>query len=270
VSAPGFEVVCEIQPSTRPDLMRVRHQIGAMSKVASAFLVPDNHLGRATVSSVAVAHEVDRMGGRSVACLNARDRNLLGLRRDLLTAAAYGVGEFLLVYGDRPTAGARSGELTVRSMMGEVRHFSAFEEAGIRPKVAVTSRLSPLPGWKAEADLLFVQASYRPAVLAAWRDGVDFAGKVYAGVLVPPSGARARKWSAEISEIDVPEEWIAAVDRDPMAGVELACELVGEIADLGGFDGVHLIPGVRYREVAARLEPLRAQLGAGSGGAADG
>jgi methylenetetrahydrofolate reductase (NADPH) len=185
--------------------VRVCHQIGVMSKAATAFLVPDNHLGRATVSSVAVAHEVDRMGGRSVACLNARDRNLLGLRRDLLTAAAYGVDEFLLVYGDRPSAGARRGELTVRSMMGEVRHFSAFEEAGIRPKVAVTSRLSPLPGWKAEADLLFVQASYRPAVLAAWRDGVDFAGKVYAGVLVPPSGARARKWSAEIQEIDVPE-----------------------------------------------------------------
>ena len=185
-SAPGFEVVCEIQPPTRPDLMRVRHQIGVMSKVATAFLVPDNHLGRATVSSVGVAHEVDRMGGRSVACLNARDRNLLGLRRDLLTAAAYGVDEFLLVYGDRPTVGSRSGELTVRSMMAEVRHFSAFGEAGIRPKVAVTSRLTALPAWKAGADLLFLQASYRCDRLAAWRDGVDFAGKVYAGVLVPP------------------------------------------------------------------------------------
>jgi methylenetetrahydrofolate reductase (NADPH) len=93
----------------------------------------------------------------------------------------------------------------VWSMMGEVRRFSAFEEAGIRPKVAVTSRLSPLPGWKAEADPLVVQASYRPAVLAAWRDGIDFAGKVYAGVLVLPSEARTRKWSAEIPEIDAPE-----------------------------------------------------------------
>lgn len=250
--------------------MRVRHQIGVMSKVATAFLVPDNHLGRATVSSVAVAHEVDRMGGRSVACLNARDRNLLGLRRDLLTAAAYGVDEFLLVYGDRPTAGARTGELTVRSMMTEVRGFSAFEQSGITPKVAVTSRLAPLPSWKADADLLFVQASYRPAALAAWRDGVDFGGKVYAGVLVPPSGARARKWSAEIPEIDVPEEWITAVDRNPMTGVDLACELVADIAGLGGFDGVHLIPGVRYREVAARLEPLRTQLSLRFGGGADG
>ena len=42
------------------------------------------------------------MGGRSIACLNSRDRNLLGFRRDLLTAAAYGVSEFLFVYGDKP------------------------------------------------------------------------------------------------------------------------------------------------------------------------
>ena len=101
----GFELICEIQPPTRPELMAVRHQIGVMSRVAAAFLVPDNHLGRATISSVAVAREVDQMGGRSVACLHARDRNLLGLRRDLLTAAAYGVDEFLLVFGDSQAPG---------------------------------------------------------------------------------------------------------------------------------------------------------------------
>src|SRR3974377_674924 len=94
----GFEVVCEIQPPPRADLMAVRHQIGVLSKIASAFLIPDNHLGRATISSVAVAHEVDLMGGRSIACLNARDRNLLGFRRDLLTAPAHGGHPFLFVY----------------------------------------------------------------------------------------------------------------------------------------------------------------------------
>ena len=57
-----FEVVCEIEPATRPDLMRVRHQIGVLSTIATRFLIPDNHIGRATVSSVAVAHEVAEMG----------------------------------------------------------------------------------------------------------------------------------------------------------------------------------------------------------------
>src|SRR6478672_2683238 len=118
-----FQLVCEVEPATGPDLMHVRHQIGVMSRVATGFLIPDNHIGRATVSSIAVAHEVAAMGGRSIACLNARDRNVLGFRRDLLTAAAYGVREFLFVYGDRPEQGSRSDDLTVRSMIEEARSF---------------------------------------------------------------------------------------------------------------------------------------------------
>ncbi|MFC7649416.1 hypothetical protein ACFQX6_60280 [Streptosporangium lutulentum] len=129
-----FELVCEIEPPTRPDLTRVRHQIGVLSPVADSFLIPDNHIGRATVSSVAVAHEVQAMGARGIACLNSRDRNLLGLRRDLLTAAAYGVERFLFVYGDKPTAGGRTSDLTVRSMIEQAR--GAAEDpafAGCRP-----------------------------------------------------------------------------------------------------------------------------------------
>src|SRR6204780_2584448 len=121
MSGDRFEIICEIEPPTRPDPLHVRHQIGVLSKVASEFLIPDNHIGRATVSSVAVAHEVEQMGGRSIACLNARDRNLLGFRRDLLTAAAYGVDQFLFVYGDKPSSGGRTGELNVRAMIEEVR-----------------------------------------------------------------------------------------------------------------------------------------------------
>jgi 5,10-methylenetetrahydrofolate reductase len=118
---PSFQVVCEIQPPTKPDLKPVRHQIGTLSGCADAYLIPDNHIGRATVSSIAVAHEVELMGGRSIACLNARDRNLLGFRRDMLTAAAYGVERFLFVFGDRPSSGHRTGELTARSMVEEAR-----------------------------------------------------------------------------------------------------------------------------------------------------
>ena len=256
--ADGFEVICEIQPPTRPDLMRVRHQIGVMSRMASGFLIPDNHLGRATISSIAVAHEVDLMGGRSIACLNARDRNLLGLRRDLLTAAAYRVDEFLLVYGDAPSAGQRSAELTVRSMIEEVRRAGVDASSGRSFRAGVTSRLGPLPEWKRGADFLFVQVCFELGALLAWRDSLDFPGRVYAGVMVPPSAARARKWAAELPQISVPETWIAAVEEDPARGVDLACDLVGAIRDSGAFDGVHLVPGVRYREVAHAMDRHRA------------
>jgi len=255
VSRGGFSIVCEVEPATRPDLMHVRHQIGVMSRIAQAFLIPDNHLGRATVSSIAVAHEVGLMGGRAIACLNARDRNVLGFRRDLLTAAAYGVDDFLFVYGDRPESGSRSDDLTVRSMLDEARRFAADAELAPRPlRLGVTSGLRPLPAWKRDADFLFVQIGFSVEALLRWRAAVDFDGPVFAGVLAPASAAMARKLSKAIPELAVPDSLLVALDADRDAGVDFACRMVSDIRDSGAFEGVHLVPVSRYREVAARLE----------------
>jgi len=253
----GFELICEVEPATQPDLMSVRHQIGVLSRVASGFLIPDNHIGRATVSSIAVAHEVAQMGGRSIACLNARDRNVLGFRRDLLTAAAYGVDEFLLVYGDRADVGHRSDDLTVRTMIAEARAFSESHEGNGPFRLGVTSGLRPLPAWKQDADFLFAQVSFSIDELLAWRASVDFAGPVYAGVMVIASAPMGRKLADASPQLAVPDDIIDRVERDRSAGVDVACDLVAAIRESGAFDGVHLIPVSRYREVASRLEARR-------------
>jgi hypothetical protein len=44
------------------------------------------------------------------------------------------------------------------------------------------------------------------------------------------------------------------VEQDPNAGVDAACDHILNIKSTGAFDGVHLIPVSRYRQVAARLE----------------
>jgi methylenetetrahydrofolate reductase (NADPH) len=247
----SFELICEIEPPTRPDLRPVRHQIGVLSSIASAFLIPDNHLGRATVSSIAVAHEVEAMGGRSIACLNSRDRNLLGLRRDLLTAAAYGVDQFLLVHGDEPDAGGRTSQLRVREMIEEVHGF-----AGDRPfRAGAACRLGAVPEWKRAADFLFLQVSFSLDALLRWRDSVAVDLPVYAGIMVVASERMAKRLSEGIGAFDIPASLVEAVRRDRGAGVEHACELALAVRESGAFAGVHLVPVSRYREVAARLEP---------------
>jgi methylenetetrahydrofolate reductase (NADPH) len=251
-----FEVICEVEPATRPDMMSVRHQIGVLSRVASAFLIPDNHIGRATISSIAVAHEVGLMGGRSIACINARDRNVLGFQRDLLTAAAYGVNEFLFVYGDRPETGSRSDDLTVRSMIAEARRFAERDDVAGSFRLGVASGLRPVPGWKREADFLLTQVSFSAPDLVAWRRSADFDGPVYAGVMVIPSPSMARKLSADIPQLAVPADVIDRLDADRTAGVDIAWDLIQEIRASNLFDGVHLIPVARYREMAVRLEQL--------------
>lgn len=250
----GFTIVCEIEPATRPDLMRVRHQIGVLSRVADRFLIPDNHIGRATVSSIAVAHEVELMGGRAIACLNARDRNVLGFQRDLLTAAAYGVQDLLFVYGDRPETGSRSDDLSVRAMLTEARRFGARPDSAAF-RIGVASGLGPLPAWKQQADFLFAQVSFSVDRLVAWRSSLEFAGPVFAGVMVVPSVSMAEKLSADVPELAVPPAILDRLARGE-SGTDIALELVGELRASGRFDGVHLVPVSRYREVALRLEQL--------------
>jgi len=64
----------------------------------------------------------------------------------------------------------------------------------------------------------------------------------------------SRKLSADIPELAVPDALIEALDADRDAGVDFACQMVSDIQASGAFDGVHLIPVSRYREIAARLE----------------
>jgi methylenetetrahydrofolate reductase (NADPH) len=257
--ADGFHLVCEIEPPTSPDLRHVRHQIGVLAPVASSFLIPDNHIGRATVSSVAVAHEVAAMGERSIACLNSRDRNLLGFRRDLLTAAAYGVSEFLFVYGDKPSLGNRTSDLTVRAMIEETRRLDG--EAAFRGtapfRVGVAAGPGPLPGWKRAADFVFAQVSFSAEALLRWREAAALDVPVYAGVMVLASASMAERLAAAIPDIAIPPELVQRVARDRRAGVDAACTQIEQLRDSGAFDGVHLIPVSRYREVALRLENRR-------------
>ena len=220
----AFEVICEIEPATTPDLKRVRHQIGVLSPIASAFLIPDNHIGRATVSSVAVAHEVEAMGGRSIACLNARDRNLLGFRRDLLTAAAYGVDQFLFVYGDEPRAGARTSELTVRTMLGEGRTYAAGLGAGRahafrrRHRARDAAELEAGGRLPLRADRLLPRRP--PGLAGAGGRHVP----VYAGVIVVASVAMARSLRRDPRASPCRRRSSTGSRRDRNAGVDAACD----------------------------------------------
>jgi methylenetetrahydrofolate reductase (NADPH) len=252
----SFEVICEIEPPTGPDLTHARHQIGVLSPVADAFLIPDNHIGRATVSSIAVAHEVQAMGGNTIACLNSRDRNLLGFRRDLLTAAAYGVSQFLFVHGDKPSSGGRTSDLTVRSMIEEARGCGTDPVfTGVAPwRIGAAASLRPLPRWKQTADFLFTQVSYSVEAQLRWRDAHPVDLPVYAGVMVLASAGMARRLAAAIPDIDIPARLIDQVAADRTAGVDAAVKQIQRLRASGAFQGVHLVPVTRYREVSARLE----------------
>jgi 5,10-methylenetetrahydrofolate reductase len=113
-----------------------------------------------------------------------------------------------------------------------------------------------LPPWKHQADSLFVQVSYSVDDLCRWRSEIEFDGAVYPGVMALPSVSMARKLGGDVPELAPPADVLARLEGDPGAGVALATEMVADLRDAGCFDGVHLIPVSRYREVAAALAPI--------------
>ena len=246
----SFEILCEIEPPTTPDLGVVREQIAVLQPWCDAFLVPDSHLGRATVSSIAVAHEVGYLQGRAIACLNARDRNLLGLRRDLLTAGAYGVQELLFVYGDEPSEGDRA-PMTVRRMLAEVRDSAP----GVRVGVAA-DLTKPLPDWKRDADFLCIQLSFDPLAVQQWCHDAAFDGRIYAGVVVFASDKMAVRLMDRIPGLVVPDALVHALTKGRQAGVDTAIEMVMNLKASDAVDGVHLVPGRRFRETAQALSQI--------------
>jgi 5,10-methylenetetrahydrofolate reductase len=160
----------------------------------------------------------------------------------------------LLVYGDEPEVGERSGGLTVRSMLDECRSFVAESAPPLTLRASATSRLGSLPGWKRDVDRLFVQVSWSVEDLLRWRESVDFEGPVYPAVLAVPSAGMARRVGDRIPELRMPDRLLDAVERHPGAGIDIASDLVDRIEQSGAFAGVHLIAGHRFREVAAALE----------------
>jgi methylenetetrahydrofolate reductase (NADPH) len=70
-----------------------------------------------------------------------------------------------------------------------------------------------------------------------------------------PSAGMARKVSTDVPQLAVPGPVLDRLDADPDAGIDLAVELVTGVRDSQAFDGVHLIPVTRYRQIAAALEP---------------
>jgi 5,10-methylenetetrahydrofolate reductase len=96
--------------------------------------------------------------------------------------------------------------------------------------------------------------SYSVDALLRWRDSASLDVPVYAGVMVLASAAMARRLAAAIPDIEIPDALVERVEQDRRAGVDAACEQIQQLRDSGAFDGVHLVPVNRYREVALRLE----------------
>jgi methylenetetrahydrofolate reductase (NADPH) len=248
----SFRLIYEIDPPREATLTKFFRQLEIFGDVVDAVLIPDNHLGRSALSSVALAIEATKRGVRPIVALNARDRNHLRLHSDFLTLRAFGVEEVLLLFGDRIDAGR--SDLTVRRMLEH--------EGGDGLRRGVVAPLTRPLAWRKAADFLVTQLGVAGLKSAAALREQAWSKPVYGGTAALPTREMATRVLASIPGFTVPDGYLAAFEDDPESGFRFALDCLDELCS-GGVDGAHLVvPAgrVRFAEmlgdwVAARRRP---------------
>lgn len=245
----SFRLIFELEPPRTPDLKKVMLQIETMGPAVDAILIPDNHLGRPALSSVAMAIEVLKEGFTPVVAINARDRNPLRLQSDLLTLRAYGIEEVLFLFGDSSKA-ERTG-LTVKRMLDD-----ASGEGLRRGVVATIGR--PLK-WRQSADFLVTKLAFGRSKAGYWRESEGFRQPLYCGVIAFSDRPIAEKVFDNIPDLVPPPDYLDAFDSDSDAGFNAAFNELDEL-HRSGVDGAHLVVPAGRRRFAERLREWRASV----------
>lgn len=237
-----FRLIFELEPPRVADLKRVWRQIEIFGPITDSILVPDNHLGLPAMSSFAIALEIQKQGFHPIVAVNARDRNSVRLRSDLITYRAYGLDEILLLYGDR-AEGERSS-LTVRQMLGEP------SMEGMRRGVLATIG-KPL-GWREQADFLLTKLDFGRSKAGYWREAIGFPHPLYCGVIALPDVRMATKILGNIPDLHLPAGYLEAFEGDEESGFRAA---IAELDDLhrSGIDGAQLVIPANRRRFAELL-----------------
>lgn len=238
----GFRLIYEVEPPREADLGKFAKQLEIFGDLVDAVLIPDNHLGRPALSSVALAIEAKRQGFSPVVALNARDRNHLRFRSDLLTLNAFGIDDVLLLYGDAIDHGR--SDLTVRSMLADDC------PPGLRRGV-VAPMEKPL-AWRRAADCLFTQLGEDGLACAARLKAGGWTKPVYGGTGAMPTRAMAEKVVGSIPGYRVVEGYYDAFDADPDAGFRDALRGMDALVACGA-DGAHLVVPAGRRRFAELL-----------------
>ena len=275
LAARRFVVTAEITPPVSAERGEFLAKAAPLKGLADAVNVTDGagarpHLGAVTAAALLVENGIE-----PVLQLTCRDRNRIALQSDLLSAAACGVRNLLMLRGDDPSAGDQPDakavfDLDPRSLLETARRLRDSGELPSGRKVSgradfflggADNPIDPPPGWqpkglqaKIDAGAQFVQTQFcmdtdvvRRYMARLSEHGI--AGKVSVLIgIAPLRSAKSARWIKEkLFGATVPDAIIERLERaaDPQAeGRRICLDLVGELAAVPQVAGVHIMaPG---------------------------
>ncbi len=279
-----FAVTAEVTPPLAADAGALLAKAAPLKGRVDAINVTDAAGARVAMSSFAAAAILAQDGIDPVCQVTCRDRNRIALAGDLIGAAAQGVTNILVLYGDDPSGGDQPDakpvhDLDSKAVMQMARQM---REEGVLPSgraiespphffigAADTPR-DPEPDWqpsglqaKREAGADFVQTQFCFDLAMARRylarlneAGITERLKMLVGV-GPIASARSARWMRDnLFGVSVPEHVIDRLDKATDAAAEgrrICIELIQGLSETPGVAGVHVMAPRQSMETIAQI-----------------
>src|SRR5260221_991057 len=273
--AKRFVITAEVTPPVSADRGELLAKALPLKGLAYAVNITDGAGARPHLGAVTAAAILVEQGIEPVLQLTCRDRNRIALQSDLLSAAASGIRNLLMLRGDDPSAGDQPDakavfDLDPRSLLDTARKMRDNGELPTGRKIggradfflgSADNPVDPPPGWKPaslqakiDAGAQFVQTQFCMDAGVARRYMARLAELGMAGKLsfligvVPLRSAKSARWIKEkLFGAVIPDALIDRMERasDPAAeGRRICIDMVRELTDVPYVTGVHIMaPG---------------------------
>jgi methylenetetrahydrofolate reductase (NADPH) len=270
-----FVITAEVTPPVSTDRGEFLAKVAPLKGLADAVNVTDSAGARPHLGAVTAAAMLVEQGIEPVLQLTCRDRNRIALQSDLISAAAMGVHNLLILRGDDPSAGDQPAakpvfDLDARQLLETARRLRDVGELPSGRKVsgranfflgAADNPIDPPPGWQPEgleaklaAGAQFIQTQFCMDAGIVRRylarlSELRITGELLILVgIVPLRSAKSARWIKEkLFGAIIPDAIIKRMQeaRDPTAeGRRICLEMVAELADIPQVAGCHIMaPG---------------------------
>jgi len=270
-----FVITAEVTPPVSADRGELLAKALPLKGIADAVNITDGAGARPHLGAVTSAAVLIEQGIEPILQLTCRDRNRIALQSDLLSAAASGVRNLLMLRGDDPSAGDQPDakavfDLDPRSLLETARRLRDTGELPTGRKItgradfflgSADNPIDPQPGWiptgleaKADAGAQFVQTQFCMDAGVVHRYMARLADQGVTNKLffligiVPLRSAKSARWIKEkLFGAVIPDALIERMDRasDPVAeGRRICIDVVQELSNIPQVAGVHIMaPG---------------------------
>lgn len=267
-----FAVTSELAPPDSADPAAVYERAALFDGYVDAINATDGSGAHCHMGSLAVCALLARLGYSIIQQISCRDKNRIAIQGDILGGAAMGVCNMLCLSGD----GVQTGDhpeakpvfdldcmslLEIARTMRDKSMFQSGRKLDSAPKLFLGAAANPFVepfDWrplrlakKVAAGAQFIQTQYCYDVprLRTYMQQVRDLGlheKVFILIGVGPlASARTGEWMRKnVPGVHIPDSVIARLkgaEDQKAEGVQLCIDLIQEIREIEGVDGVHIM-----------------------------